>query len=515
MWFSNKLQFVTQYPRGYRWPLGRDKIATQQRDFLLDCLYDHLWSGIYNDRGFDKELYRTLEDMDYQDIINSVTKTFGLNYYKDISPYIISGSLTKEPPIYIGRTSGTSDGNNGGKDIPVTATSLDTLERDAIRNTLYCLTQYDMKIISKIFAGKALTLTAWFDGYRGYISGIMRQGAKSFTHRLLYPSMDINQIVDIQTKKEAILADLSSRQYKISSAHGVATWPLEVLSYITDKDPDLARQLLSNFTYASIWWWPPLDYKHQYQRLLDQLGIKKSILATNNHNATEWFFGSQLSNFGDLDYHWMTPHIYGNWFWYIRYADYLYMNDSIPYIYTLDQVEPDTEYVQITLNHRIPVPYIIKDIVKFDADHNYIVSWRVGMASNIANEHIEQKHILDCLSYLHDHFPMISDYHAVTGLEMMDDHKMRLHILIESYDLTIDKDKLSDEVHEWFISHHEQYAWFVKKWKIIWSVVYLIPTSTLVDHLRSVGKRHEQSKIPHIWDTNYPDIISKIVRSIS
>lgn len=80
----------------------------------------------------------------------------------------------------------------------------------------------------------------------------MRQGAKSFTHRLLYPSMDINQIVDIQTKKEAILADLSSRQYKISSAHGVATWPLEVLSYITDKDPDLARQLLSNFTYASI-----------------------------------------------------------------------------------------------------------------------------------------------------------------------------------------------------------------------------------------------------------------------
>ena len=69
------------------------------------------------------------------------------------------------------------------------------------------------------------------------------------------------------------------------------------------------------------------------------------------------------------------------------------------------------------------------------------------MASNIANEHIEQKHILDCLSYLHDHFPMISDYHAVTGLEMMDDHKMRLHI-----------DKLSDEVHEWFISHHEQYA---------------------------------------------------------
>lgn len=98
--------------------------------------------------------------MDYQDIINSVTKTFGLNYYKDISPYIISGSLTKEPPIYIGRTSGTSDGNNGGKDIPVTATSLDTLERDAIRNTLYCLTQYDMKIISKIFAGKALTLTA-------------------------------------------------------------------------------------------------------------------------------------------------------------------------------------------------------------------------------------------------------------------------------------------------------------------------------------------------------------------
>lgn len=93
----------------------------------------------------------------------------------------------------------------------------------------------------------------------------------------------------------------------------------------------------------------------------------------------------------------------------MRYADYLHLDLYKPTIYTLDQVEPDTDYIQITLNHRIPVPYIVKDIVRFSSDRNYIVSWRIGMSSNIANEHIEQKHILDCLSDIRSIFPALSN----------------------------------------------------------------------------------------------------------
>ncbi len=511
MWFSSKLQFVTSHPRGYRWPIDKEKIASQQRDFLLDCIYDNLWSKIYDDCWLVSDFYRELDGMSYDRIVNAIVSKLDLSYYKNISDYIISTWLTKENPLYMGRTSGTSDGNNGGKDIPVTATSLDTLEHDAIWNTLYCVAQYDIKKASKIFTGKALTLTASFDGCKGYISGIMRHGVKSFQNRLLYPLSDINTILDMEEKKEAILMDLQKNKYKISSAHGVPTRSLEVLSYIIDRDTDLAKRLLSNFTYVSIWWWPPLDYKHQYQSLLNRLNIKNNILASNNHNATEWFFGSQLSCFDDLDYHWMVPHIYGNWFGYIKYTDYLHMDHYRPTIYTLDTVEQGIDYIQVTLNYRIPVPYIVKDVVRFNSDGGYIVSWRIGMSSNIANEHIEQKHILECLSYLHFIFPRLSDYYAVAGMEMTDDHKLRFHFVIESDDTNLDTNLISIKIHEWFVSHHEQYSWFVKKWKITWSVVYLIPAWSLIWYLRSIWRWHEQSKIPHVWDTNYKDIISKIV----
>lgn len=184
---------------------GSKKDCITAERLLLNCIHGNLWSKIYDDRGVDIDFYNRLEDIDYAHIVPSVISRLGLNYYKDISDYIISVWLTKEKPLYMGRTSGTSDGNNGGKDIPVTATSLDILERDAIWNTLYCVAQFDLKNIGKVLSGKALILSASFDGYRGYISGIIRHNAKSFADRIVYPSHDINKITDIEDKKKAIL----------------------------------------------------------------------------------------------------------------------------------------------------------------------------------------------------------------------------------------------------------------------------------------------------------------------
>lgn len=79
---------------------------------------------------------------------------------------------------------------------------------------------------------------------------------------------------------------------------------------------------------------------------------------------------------------------------------------------------PDQEYVQITLNHRIPVPYVVKDLVTFNDRGEYLVTGRIGMASNVANEHIEQKHVLECLQELSNTFPGLSDYQAIAGMEL-------------------------------------------------------------------------------------------------
>jgi hypothetical protein len=76
----------------------------------------------------------------------------------------------------------------------------------------------------------------------------------------------------------------------------------------------------------------------------------------------------------------------------------------------LHEVIPDTEYVILFSNHRIPWLYNIKDKVIFKKNSDsieknavleYDVTGRYGMASNIFNEHIELPHILSAFDRLH------------------------------------------------------------------------------------------------------------------
>lgn len=181
-----------------------------------------------------------------------------------------------------------------------------------MRNTL-------MQVIKKtgiknIAFGKALVMSASFGGKKGYISGIMNHYAGVFRKRLLYPPSSILSITNREEKKKTIIEDLKTNPLFISSAHGVAARPLEVLTQLKDTDPTLAKEVLQYFCYVSIGGGPPLDYKQRYQELLTSLGLKQRLCASNNHNATEGFFGSQLRDFDNLDFHYMTPYIWGNWF---------------------------------------------------------------------------------------------------------------------------------------------------------------------------------------------------------
>jgi hypothetical protein len=56
------------------------------------------------------------------------------------------------------------------------------------------------------------------------------------------------------------------------------------------------------------------------------------------------------------------------------------------------------------------------------------------MASNIANEHIEQKHILECLQSLHKQYPDYSDYFAIAGMELTESNALIFHRIIELKD---------------------------------------------------------------------------------
>jgi hypothetical protein len=145
----------------------------------------------------------------------------------------------------------------------------------------------------------------------------------------------------------------------------------------------------------------------------------------------------------------------------------------------LHEVVPGVEYVQVTINHRIPVPYVVKDVVVFNEEGEYLVTGRIGMASNVANEHIEQKHILACLEYLHSEYPDLSDYFAIAGMELTSDSKLIFHWLVEhklpatSYQLpTISE--IEEKIDQWFRTNHEQYTGFATRGLITCCKVRLV-----------------------------------------
>ena len=119
-------------------PTDSAALAKQQYEFLIDCIEDNLRSKIYNDLKLtQKVLYdRQGDNKSSADVVQTMVAFLGINRYQDIVSYIEEGGMTREEPLYIGRTSGTSDGNTGGKNIPITATSLEIGEKYAMRNTL-------------------------------------------------------------------------------------------------------------------------------------------------------------------------------------------------------------------------------------------------------------------------------------------------------------------------------------------------------------------------------------------
>lgn len=484
------------------------EMQIQQEWFFHDCISRNIWTWLYNDCKVFPGVEKTLN-------AEWICKQFWLFDYAKLKSYIDSETLTAEKPLYIGRTSGTSDGNNGGKDIPITKLSLENGEQKAMKNTLCSVVfDYGWRFLVK---GRALVLSGWFDGRRWYISGIINHHSGYFGDYLTYPSKEILAESDRSKKKQRILADLRDNDVRISSIHGVPTWPLELLQYIVDEDIELAKKVFAGIAYISIGWWPALDYKKRYKKLFESIGITQDIAFTNNHNATEWFFGSQQRNFTDLDFHRMRPHIRWNWFAYIPLSDY---DSTNPWNYNsiiwIHEVVPGIEYVQIVVNDRIPVPYIVKDIVEFNSDWEYIVTGRIGMASNVANEHIEQKHILECLQSLHDQYPDCSDYFAIAGMEITESNALIFHRIIELKDVEMWHLQflnlpqpliIEDFIHNRFIEHHEQYAGFVKRWKIIWVKVRTVWSGQIIQHLKKLGRWHEQSKIPHIGNENYSQII--------
>lgn len=426
------------------------------------------------------------------------------------------------------RTSGTSDANQWWKLIPTQWSSLFN-ESLWIKRTLSYYLKDNPE--SSLFFNKSFSLPASFDlrNNQWYISWAMRYYYRWLLWHLLFiPSQKILSIADRWDKKNAIITNLMINKEKIWSIHGVPTWPLEIIDDLIQKDRAIAKEVLSHLEYVSIWWWAPLDYKQQFQNKLSSLGIHKKIVWSNNHNASEWFLWSQIRNFFDLEYHWMSPMIQTNFFLFVAVEVFeaysnrlLSYQDMIMQSSLLHEVESGKEYMMLFANDRIPRLYNIKDKVIFKDNSNewsdylleYIVTGRYGMASNIFNEHIELNHLIEVFNRSKDEYDIDLDKNNfVAGMELCNNYWI-FHIIIESSS-PFQNHTISALIDQQLWAVNEQWKIFRQRGKIKELKLLCVPSGSIRKNLIAFGKMHEQSKIPHLSDKNYEHIIKPLLENI-
>lgn len=471
---------------------------------------------------------KTIQDIDSCDefrLKKYIAQYHFCDYQKHILPFCITNQwiTTVHTDLFI-KTSGTSDANSGGKLIPSQWKSFNN-ERTWIKRTLACYLRENQ--LSNIFFTRSFWLTAPFDelSKTWYVSGAMRYANKNYSYAM-FPNNNILAISDWNQKKSKILEELIHKQISIWSVHGVPTWPLDIIQELIDCNESIARKILQKFEYVSIGWWPAWHYKQFFQNKLQNLWLSHNIYGSNNHNASEWFLWSQVRNFANLDYHWMSPVMQTNFFLFVPVDQFdNYKQGNIDYValimksHFLHEVEYGTEYLMLFANHRIPRLYNIKDKVIFQKNDNfsdedtileYDVTWRYGMASNVFNEHIEVEHLYYVFDKLIKDWYDISKNSFVAGMQLLHNQWI-FHIIIEADTFLWHSEKLENLFDKYLCEINDQWKLFRERGKIQSLSLTIVSSDLIRKWLIALGKMHEQSKLPHLSDKNFDLIIEPLL----
>lgn len=478
-------------------------------------LYKNIW--LKQDKSFSLLWYNEME-------LKVYLSQYPLVEYKThILPLVAQKQgITHEDYDLLIKTSGTSDANQWWKLIPANIFSLKN-ERIGMQRTLSCY--LSQNIFSKMFFKKAFMLTASFDTDLKiwYISGVMRHTNKMYKYAM-FPSDKILLLTNRKEKKKQIVDVLLSNTTQIWTFHGVPTRPLEILDDLLQKDLNQTAKILSSAEYISIWWWPSLDYKQQFQDVIYKVWLSQKLYASNNHNASEGFLWSQVRYFDDLSYHWMSPMMQTNFFIFFPIelfhhyqSGILSYKDLLLQSHLLHEVESDREYLIIFANDRIPWLYNIKDKVVFKDNNGgmleYFVTWRYGMASNVFNEHLEYDHLVYVIERLaHDGYSLDKN-NCVAWMQLLNNTWI-FHIIVESLWELDNKENLKLLIDSYLSEINEQWKLFRQRNKIQDLDINVVQPSFIRKNLISLGKMHEQSKIPHLSDHNYEQIIKPLLGKI-
>lgn len=506
----------------YSFPSQPEDIFQQQKDFLSYLLENYNSSPLYINSSIKQE---DVISLNATALKNYLSQYSIIEYKTHIYPLVQQWKwITQTLPDLHLKTSGTSDAYQGGKLIPIQRKSLKS-ERFAIEKTLYHYLWENPE--SNIFFPYSFSLTAPFDetSMQWYISWALRL-SNSLMEWMMFPSQEILLLHDYNDKKEKILEELFERTPTIRSFHGVPAWPLSLIDELMSRDKEKAKEILSQLEYVSIGGWAPQDYKNQYQERLSLLWLDHAISWSNNHNASEWFFGTQIRKFSDLSFHRMLPVYETNFFLFIPQNIYkqrksweISVWEAIRLSDLLHEVRPAIEYFMIFANDRIPRLYDIKDRVVFfkspEGDAlEYEVVWRYSMSSNLMNEHIESDVLQDVLQQLVTEWYAIDKNSFVAGIELSEKKTSGIfHIMIEGelpvwktlQDLNSRFDFLMGE----YNTQRKNFRAYNEK--ITDSCLVLREEWFIRTTMMKLWLAHEQSKIPYLSDHNYLMIVKPLL----
>jgi hypothetical protein len=144
----------------------------------------------------------------------------------------------------------------------------------------------------------------------------------------------------------------------------------------------------------------------------------------------------------------------------------------------------------------------------------YIVTWRYGMASNLFNEHIELPHLLYVFDKLHtDYWYSFDKYNFVAGMQLIENTWI-FYIIVESHDMWYDIWIITSLVDRYLWESNDQWKNFRERNKISDIKFVIVEQWWIRKNLIVLGKMHEQSKIPHLSDGNYDQIIAPLLQKI-
>ena len=516
------INWIFSYLYSQQLPLEKEDIFLTQKNVMQRLLIHYASSPLYRNLHLKQEKIKHYNSHQLKEYLASYRI---VDYGADILSLVEQGSwiTASKPDLHI-KTSGTSDAQQWGKLIPAQRSSFHN-ERQAIQRTLaYYLKENPQ---SKVFLPYSFVLSAPFDTSKriGYISGAMRYGNK-FVESTLLPSSSVLRTLTNQEKKEKIIQELCHKKPNIRSFHGVPARPLWVIDELIERDAQIARQILSRLEYISIGWWTPQDYKLQYKKRLESLWLRQKLYGSNNHNASEGFFGAQTRNFEDLSFHAMVPLYRSNFFLFVGKEEYQQRkswqrstSDMIMMSHLLHEVQSDQEYFMLFANDRIPRLYDIKDKVKFSSwkvwdPLEYEVVGRYSMSSNIMNEHIESDVLQQVISELDEQWYQLNAQAFVAGMEVNEAKtSAQFHIIIE-WAITSDKEieQLTRDFDVLLGKKNEQRKFFRERnTRITDCHVVIVADWFIRSTMMILGLWHEQSKIPYLSDWNYESIVKPLL----